>query len=123
MKQCTSCGVTMFDKVTSCGTCNSSDLKQMTPLTQVLVVRTKAKKVVRNVIHRKSRGTYAQQKASANVTKLSPTLYEVRSKTNANKSYVINLNDMRDHKGDCLGYRYKQDCNHLKQLREIGVDV
>lgn len=58
------------------------------------------------------------------IAKIDNTTYQVNSKSNPNgKSYIIDINDLRAHKGECLGFRYNPDCNHMKRLRKAGVNI
>lgn len=58
------------------------------------------------------------------IAKIDETTYQINSKSNPNgKSYIVDINHLKDHKGECLGFRFNQDCNHLKRLRKAGIDI
>lgn len=48
-------------------------------------------------------------------------LYQVTSKSDPNKSYIIDVNDLKAHKSDCIAYRYGKECNHIKALKKGGI--
>jgi len=53
--------------------------------------------------------------------------FQVSSKSDpTQKSYFIDIHDPRQHKRDCLGFRFAKGgklCNHLKRLKEAGLKV
>lgn len=121
MKQCNQCQVKMFDGAKGCGICGSNDVTQLTPIRKPKRERKFSPKIKKetNEEYDVSQGS---KYLGSGVRQVGAMSFEVTSKS-GNKKYEINLNKMRDHKGDCMGYRYKQDCNHLERLRECGIKV
>ncbi len=62
--------------------------------------------------------------AKKGIAQIDDTTFQISSKSNPDaKSYVIDLNNLRSHKGECLGYRYNKECNHIKRLKSAGVKI
>lgn len=62
---------------------------------------------------------------SDNIADLGDGLYQIKSKSDPNKSYIIDIKDINAHKSDCIAYRYGRECNHIKTLKSnkiIGED-
>lgn len=58
------------------------------------------------------------------IARIDSHTYQINSKSNPNgKSYIIDVNYLNDHKGECLGYRFYQTCNHIKRLKKAGVEI
>ncbi len=123
MKQCSECKVTMFDGAMECGVCNCSDLINLTPPKKVTKAKIVPTKQHMNMDLQKQQIANLVNINSDDVTYLDHKRYEVKSKSNPNITYIVDLNNMKDHKGKCLGYRYSQNCNHLEKLRQAGVAV
>lgn len=48
------------------------------------------------------------------------TTFQVTSKSDETKSYIITTNDLNSHKTDCQAFRYGRVCNHLRRLIDNG---
>ena len=108
MKECNGCKETMFDGATMCGICRSEDFNQLT------IQKPKPKK--------ESKPFFKRAKTPKVDYDTMTDVYRVKSNS-SNKTYEIDINDLKKHKGDCLGYRYNQNCKHLDELRQQGVAV
>jgi len=58
---------------------------------------------------------------SENFAEIGDGLYQILSKSDPNKSYIIDINDIKAHKSDCVAFRYGKECNHIKTLKNAGI--
>lgn len=52
-----------------------------------------------------------------NVAHLEGSIYQVKSTSDKNKVYTMDLKDLDAHKSECKGCFYRGNCTHLKALR------
>ena len=54
------------------------------------------------------------------IAHLGGRLFQVTSLSDETKSYILDLDDLNAHKGDCIASRYGKECNHIKRLKKAG---
>ena len=54
------------------------------------------------------------------IAHLGERLFQLTSKSDETKSYILDLNDINAHKSDCYAFRYGKECNHIKRLKKAG---
>ncbi|MEK6913900.1 MAG: hypothetical protein AABW47_04505 [Nanoarchaeota archaeon] len=52
-----------------------------------------------------------------NVAHVEGSMYQVKSTSDKDKVYVIDLKNLDDHKLDCPGAKYRGNCSHLRAVR------
>jgi len=58
---------------------------------------------------------------SKRIADLGDGLFQILSKSDPNKSYIIDIKDINAHKAECMGFRFNLECNHIKALKMAGI--